>query len=153
MIGNSLNFDHQPKGKVALNDLGDVGAIVQKFVADVLKDYDSFGKGVATRDDAMAAIRLKATVLGDAFMGKDPTFYATEWNTPDRLGAHVRAQRSVKFEEPSQDPGQAFFLFLATQVVKSANDLHGGDEDPEWVGFMLQRAVKSAIKFLLTGEG
>jgi hypothetical protein len=145
-----LNFQHEPGGKVALCTLGDVTVLVQKFIMDVLKDYEAFGREEATREASMDAIRAKATALGRAFMGNDPAYYVTEWNSPNRLGAHIRA--AVKFENGNQDPGEAFFLWLSTQVIQAANDLHTGTWKGQ-VGAQLQTVTQSAVKFLLTGEG
>ncbi len=152
MMGNTLNFDHQPEGKPALNDLETVGAIVQKFVVLALGTYHQFGLGNISREAAMASIQDEAAALGRAFMGKDPAYYATDWNSPIRLGAHIRAEGTVKFDSPGQDPGEAFFLWLSTQAVQAANDLQTGT-DKNQVGRQIQGVTQSAVKFLLTGAG
>lgn len=152
MFGNTLNFDHQPEGKPSLSSLEDVGAIVQRFAAATLADYNKFGNEEVSRDEAMGSIHARAAEVGGIFMGKDPAYHATEWNSENRLGAHIRAQDAIKFKFQGQDPGEAFFEFLALQVVHAANELQGGQES-DVVGLKLQSVVRSSVKFLMTGAG
>ena len=146
-IAEGINHDMEEAGPPLLAEWDVVGGLVHQFVADVFECYKCFQQGITDRETAMGEIEDEAKRLGAIFMGQDPAYQAMDWNSPTRLGSHIRADGTFSFKD-TNDPGEAFFRWLSVQALKAATDLDNG-YSPQEVGPKLQEVMRGAIRFLL----
>ena len=147
LIDQGFDFQPPPQGLPYLGDHATVAYLVNKFASDILTVYDDFTHGKGGAANAQPKIEAMAKEMGDIFMGRKPEQYTpTEWQRPSRLG--VRLRHAVDSITGSEDPGEAYFKWLALQVVRCGISLDRGMAR-EQAGPMLRHMLDRTISRLL----
>ncbi len=142
-----LAFQAPPKGTPYLGDHAVVAGLINEFADDVLTIYHEFTTGRPGADKPLTQINDMAKDYGDIFMGRKPNRYApAPWNTRTRLGVRLRA--AVDEIKGDEDPGEAYFRWLALQITRAGKALDDGMA-PEQVGPILRAILDDAIGRLL----
>ena len=141
-------FDFQaPPSGAYLGDHNTVAQLVNQFAHDVLGVYHDFATGKGGAENAQPKINEMAKRMGDIFMGRKPEEFApADWNKPSRLG--VKLRHAVDSITGNEDPGEAYFKWLALQIVRCGVSMERGMAT-EQAGPMLRTMLDSTIGRLL----
>ena len=146
IFDQGFDFQAPPKGAY-LGDHDTVAQLVNQFAHDVLGVYHDFSTGKGGAENAQPKIEAMAKRLGDIFMGRMPEEFApADWNKPSRLG--VKLRHSVDSITGDEDPGEAYFKWLALQVIQCGRAMDLGMA-PEQAGPMLRTILDDTIGRLL----
>lgn len=142
-----FDFQAPPKDLPYLGDHAVVAGLINEFADDVLTIYHEFTTGRPGADKPLDQLNDMARDYGNIFMGRTPDRYAqAPWNTVPRLGVRLRA--AVDEIKGDEDPGEAYFRWLALQITKAGKALDDGMA-PEQVGPTVRAILDDAIGRLL----
>ncbi len=139
-------------GVLGGNYLGDpvvVDQLVRDFMSEVFSAraaWHESGDGAA----AEARIGHLCKQYGAVIVGQGAGHVAQPWNSPSRLGAMLRVlvEHSADFE----NPGEAYFHFLAVQALNAAISLESGANEEE-VKRSMSEVVADAVDVILGRRG
>lgn len=139
-------------GVLGGNYLGDpvvVDQLVRDFMSEVFSAraaWHESGDGAA----AEARIGHLCKQYGTVIMGESKAHVAQPWNSPQRLGAMLRALVEDASEFASS--GEAYFHFLAVQALNAAIGLESGANEEE-VKRSMSEVVADAVDVILGRRG
>lgn len=146
IFDQGFDFQAPPKGAY-LGNHNTVAQLVNQFAHDVLGVHHDFITGKGGAASAQPKIEAMAKRMGDIFMGrKADEFTPADWNKPSRLG--VKLRHAVDSITGNEDPGEAYFKWLALQIVRCGVSMERGMA-AEQAGPMLRAILDDAIGRLL----
>ena len=136
-----------PEGD-ALNSPTVAESIVREFLGKVIDLRAKYNADKINGEQTLEKIKEQAQAYADIFMGKASGYAKTDWNTPERLGAHIAA--AIGDDETNDTAAYAFFLYLASSLTEHAIIPHENDElDEDDARFRMDALVDDAILLLL----
>lgn len=136
------------EGASSGNYLGDpkvVDQLVRDFMSVVFSERAKWHEG-GDGKAAEARINEVCASYGKVFMGQSPAYVAMPWNSEHRLGAYLRAV--VPDAGDYDNPGEAYFQFLAVQALNAAIAVEEGVSE-EQIKSELTDVVNDAVDVLL----
>lgn len=129
-----------------LSDPTTVEGLVRQFYSDVLDVRKAYNGGMIKGPDATAKIKAHATALAAIFMGNNPDYSFTDWNSAEQLGEFIHRINGVDQEKSVE----AFLLRLSADFVDQAVVPFEDDKiDMETVTFRMDAAIEDATYSLL----
>lgn len=122
-----------------------VHTFIGHFADEVMAAYSGYLAGKVTAADSQARIEAAIREYGDAFMGRDERFQIAPWQGERMRGKFLAAIPPMKGND---DPGDAFFRYLALQCVKAAMALADGQHEAA-VGAKLKAILDDARSRIL----
>lgn len=134
--------------KPSLADPAIVDALVRHFAKRVFDTRAAFHAGEPGAREPLILIEEDARRMGEIFLGRDPAYDATPWNTPNRLGMYF----TVLFPEETKHyggPGVALFMWLAAQLAEGAAMLERDASTEPTVKRRIDRIIEDVVARLL----
>lgn len=123
-------------------------SVVREFLGKVIDLRAAYNGDKITGEQALEKLKEYAQAFANIFMGKGSGYAKTEWNTPERLGAHLAA--AIDDDETKDTAAYAFFLHLATSLTENTIIPHENDElDEDDAKFRIDAQVDDALTLLL----
>lgn len=119
-----------PTDRPFLGDAAVVRGLVSEFASQVVAVRKAYNADKMSGVQAQQRIRELAREYGDVVMGRDPSYTAMAWNSPDQLGRQIL--RVVPSIAGVTDPGELLFLTVGGSLVDLAMELEDdrmGDGD------------------------
>lgn len=131
--------------KPYLGDLDNVRTLVAGFANEVAEAYSAYLAGDPDARNALEQIGVMCREHGDTIMGRDEEIEVAPWQNPSHLGASLRRAAKLPIDA---DPGEAYFRFLALQVIKGCKAVNDG-MSPIEAGPRLQEILDDAVQRIL----
>lgn len=126
-----------------------VNDLVRSFFSSVFSERARYHNGADGADSAHRLSELCKS-YGKVIMGMSDRYKAQPWNAPTRLGAMLRALLPDVNEY--DNPGDAYFNFLAVQALNAAIALEEGHMSEDAVKANIEEVVQDAVERIL-GRG
>lgn len=107
-----------------LNSTEVVEGLVRQFLGELVDIRKGYNADTLESDRAITKVMAAANRYADVFMGKDSAYTTLPWNTPEQLGAHLKAVLGTD----SEPEGAALDYFLrvasdfTTEVLQPFED-------------------------------
>lgn len=123
-------------------------SLVREFLGKVIELRAAYNGDKITGEQALEKVKEHAQSFANIFMGKTSGYAKTEWNAPERLGAHLAA--AIDDDEAEDTAAYAYFLHLATSLTENTIIPHENDElDEDDARFRIEAQVDDALILLL----
>jgi hypothetical protein len=135
-------------GKPSLSDPAIVDALVRHFAKRVFETQAAWQLGQPGAREPLALIEVDARRMGAIFLGRDPAYDATPWNTSNRLGMYFTVLLPTETKHFG-DPGAALFMWLANQLVQGAAAIERDATVEHHIKIRLDITIRDLIARLL----
>ncbi|MFM0663341.1 hypothetical protein [Paraburkholderia sediminicola] len=134
--------------KPSLGDPAVVDALVRQFARRVFDTRAAFHKGEPGAREPLVIIEEDARSMGAIFLGHDPAYDATPWNSDNRLGMYFKVLLPEE-DEHYGGPGVAVFMWLAHQLAQGAKVLEDDPGTEAEVQRRLNHVIEDVVARLL----
>jgi len=120
-----------------------VEALVREYVAKMITLHGDWGDGTITGAEMTKQATDESARMQDIFFGKDKTYEATDWNTPEKLGVYLQNG------DPAIDPAGA----VASVFNKGTLDIWEGlnmEIEGKFAAGMIETVIDEVIARLMS---
>lgn len=145
--GREQGFESFAVEGVHLGSPDVVDGLVRQFLGEVIAARIDVHTDKITPEACQHRIESAASKYAGIFMGKDPDYAPSSWNTPAQLGAFIAANYANA--GPPDQAVNALFLRLAADTMILAQEHEEEAVDDEVAEFRTDALVEGAVNTLL----
>lgn len=124
--------------------------LVREFASSVIDVRKKYHTDELTAADSFKQVHQLAVEYSDIIMGRDKRYQSSDFYSIEQLGDLIN--KRVPADESVSDPGELFFLAVASALLMCAIDLEQGLRPDNEVADTIATIISECTEFLLWGR-